>query len=349
LSHRLNYIDYMKGIGILMVILGHMSELPNSIRIYIYSCHMPLFFFISGYLFNSNKNREFIPFLRKKTFSLLLPYVYLQLLLLLFYSAADIFSESSHNFIEHLSTILYGNVLYQTNYINTPWFLICLFTVDLIFQRITILTKNNLKFIFLIALISSLIGYSLSLLDLVRLPYTLDVTFTAITFYSFGYIFKYTNIIHKLKVRITMFTLLIINIIFLILNNLWATNSLLVDGRVDMIYLKYGNYFFFYIAALAGIIFIYYFANQLSKKISILNYLGQNSLVIMVFHIPVYIVLGKTFELLHFTRNNIVILVLKFILILIITSLIITIINKFFPFVVGKNKVKKYKNTRISA
>jgi acyltransferase len=355
LNNRLNYIDYMKGIGILLVVLGHMSELPNSMRIFIYSFHMPLFFFISGYLFNANKNKEFKPFLKKKTFSLLLPYIYLQLFLFLFYSAADTYSGNGHNFAEHILTIIYGNILFETNYINTPWFLICLFTVDLMFQRITTLTKNNLRVIGLIALVSSLIGYSLSFFNIIRLPFTLDVTFTALAFYSAGYLFKQTGFVGKVesklkKVSVTVLAFLLPNIIFLLLNNLWSPTSLLVDGRIDMIYLKYGNYLLFYIAALTGILFIYYLTTWLEgKNISVLNYLGQNSLTIMVFHIPVYVVIGKAFEMLGLSDNQLLLLLVKFILILLITGVIISIVNRYLPFTVGKKKSKRDNNSKIPA
>ena len=51
--------DIAKGIGIFLVIIEHMpSFMPEWIRIYISSFHMPLFFFISGYFAKEIKNRE---------------------------------------------------------------------------------------------------------------------------------------------------------------------------------------------------------------------------------------------------------------------------------------------------
>lgn len=44
MNQRLIYLDILKGIGILWVIIGHIFILPNNIRIYLYSFHMPLFF-----------------------------------------------------------------------------------------------------------------------------------------------------------------------------------------------------------------------------------------------------------------------------------------------------------------
>ncbi len=46
---RLNYIDVAKGIGMLLVVIGHCSNtIANQ---YIYSFHMPLFFIITGILY----------------------------------------------------------------------------------------------------------------------------------------------------------------------------------------------------------------------------------------------------------------------------------------------------------
>ena len=49
--NRLNWIDWVKVIAISMVVFGHIPEERGSFLInYITRFHMPLFFFISGYL-----------------------------------------------------------------------------------------------------------------------------------------------------------------------------------------------------------------------------------------------------------------------------------------------------------
>jgi fucose 4-O-acetylase-like acetyltransferase len=48
---RIEWVDSLKGIGIFLVIAGHILE--GAIRSPIYLFHMPLFFLISGYLFRS--------------------------------------------------------------------------------------------------------------------------------------------------------------------------------------------------------------------------------------------------------------------------------------------------------
>lgn len=46
LEKRLIWIDIAKGIGLFLVILGHMPSLPEWFRLWIFSFHMPLFFFL---------------------------------------------------------------------------------------------------------------------------------------------------------------------------------------------------------------------------------------------------------------------------------------------------------------
>ena len=45
-------VDIMRAVGIILVVLGH-SEISNSFAIrFIYLFHLPLFFVLSGYLYN---------------------------------------------------------------------------------------------------------------------------------------------------------------------------------------------------------------------------------------------------------------------------------------------------------
>ncbi|UTY38328.1 hypothetical protein NMU03_11665 [Allocoprobacillus halotolerans] len=46
MSHqRIKYIDIAKGIATLLVIIGHLSYTPPGIKAWLYTFHIPLFFF----------------------------------------------------------------------------------------------------------------------------------------------------------------------------------------------------------------------------------------------------------------------------------------------------------------
>lgn len=82
-KERDNTVDILKGIAILLVVIGHFSPVQQ-VENFIYSFHMPLFFFLSGitfwYSFGKKINKENIKqllpkMLAKRVCSLCLPYV----------------------------------------------------------------------------------------------------------------------------------------------------------------------------------------------------------------------------------------------------------------------------------
>ena len=81
-NKRFEWIDILKGIGIILVVVGHSNfsfakaTTAMFIQKYIYSFHMPLFFFVSGYLFVKDKYSNFKRFLRVKTKTLMIPYFF---------------------------------------------------------------------------------------------------------------------------------------------------------------------------------------------------------------------------------------------------------------------------------
>jgi len=80
MKERLNYIDFMKTSGIYLIVLGHMFPAPGTN--FIYSFSVPLFFFISGFLFYQQNN--FAAFLIKNLHSLIIPYLFINCISLIF-------------------------------------------------------------------------------------------------------------------------------------------------------------------------------------------------------------------------------------------------------------------------
>lgn len=55
MKNRLTYIDAAKGIGIILVVLGHLDKTGQLSREMIYAFHMPFFFFLSGIFVSDTK------------------------------------------------------------------------------------------------------------------------------------------------------------------------------------------------------------------------------------------------------------------------------------------------------
>lgn len=181
---RVGWIDFCKGIGIFLVVLGHILRDVIAVD-YIYSFHMPLFFFLSGLVFNAGKY-DWKTLLKSRFNSLLLPYVFFYLLTLVYY----IIVESHFRQIEvsALQSIAGMFVAAQIDGLmehnGILWFLPCLFVVELLcfaVSRINDIKKEILAVISLAA-----IGF------LVRtpLPWCLNIAMVCLQFFFIGRVYK---------------------------------------------------------------------------------------------------------------------------------------------------------------
>jgi fucose 4-O-acetylase-like acetyltransferase len=81
-SKRIVELDFFKGIAIILVVVGHFvltnwadSCDKHPVYTWIYSFHMPLFFFISGYLMSLSNRGLSSKTVKKKTLALMLPFL----------------------------------------------------------------------------------------------------------------------------------------------------------------------------------------------------------------------------------------------------------------------------------
>lgn len=180
------WVDALKGIGILMVVLGH-ALAGGPIRQFIYLFHMPLFFFISGYLHTPNK--DFRKFAYKKSLHLLFPYFSI---LLLFYSASlamELLRRAPLAEVEsHFFDIAWGGYRLKGAY-QVLWFLTCLFLTKLVMNFLMV--KFRLRTVAAIAALALLLSYASSLyLPWFRLPLDAHVVFAAIPPFLAGYLWR---------------------------------------------------------------------------------------------------------------------------------------------------------------
>ena len=103
-SDRLTFIDILKGIGIVFLIMGHMG-FGNDFDFYIHGFHMPLFFFVSGYLFNIK--RTFCEVISRKFKALIIPYASFGMVALYYFiSFRGAGQEKIIKFIKHFTFIM---------------------------------------------------------------------------------------------------------------------------------------------------------------------------------------------------------------------------------------------------
>lgn len=126
-----------KGIGIILVVIGHCSipgDQPaawDELRKIIYAFHMPLFFLLSGFLYNSPKDSlsfdNYFSFIKKKSQRLLVPYCSITLLLLSIKYFAGFFVTLSHP----ITSDFYFYILFNPmgGFATLMWFLYTLMII----------------------------------------------------------------------------------------------------------------------------------------------------------------------------------------------------------------------------
>ena len=177
---RIAWIDVARGIGILLVVLGHVvTGLPHRI---IYAFHMPFFFFISGYL--AKVYSRYADFFRKRSIHLLLPYAAFLVLL-----APLELHRASHGGREAIqktiTDMIWGGDRLRGDY-GVFWFITCLFATQQIANWL--LSKFRPNQVALCGAILLGLAYANSLFfPWFMLPLDLNVAAAALPFYLAGH------------------------------------------------------------------------------------------------------------------------------------------------------------------
>jgi polysaccharide biosynthesis protein PslL len=277
---RIDWIDTLKGIGILTVVIGHIST--GYIQLWLYLFHMPLFYFISGYLFRpSTQTRQFF---FKKAMNLLLPY----LIFLTLFSAREmlplIINGQYIQSVKIFLKILWGGRL-LTGWTSVFWFITCLFATQQIFNFL--MNKFTPKMVYRLIFICLIFSYLSSLLlPQFYLPWSLEVTLAALPFFACGYYIRQANAGVQFPLASATAFLTI------------GLSALLIfvrpDAAYNMKYAKYGIPFLSFITALAIIISLIQIAKLICRFPLLkqgLSVTGSGSLVIMYLHQPLQIMM----------------------------------------------------------
>lgn len=321
---KLSYINILYVIGMIFVVMGHAtlnylgnwgpinliaSPISVSINRYIYSFHMPLFFFISGYVFRYNiKNGNYQTFnilLNKKFNRLIVPY----LLVGLFYLIPFKFIFGYINLNEIPKAIL--NIIIGRN-VSQLWYLLCLFNIFILYYFIKDYINKNIDNQ-LIIFLSVLVMIGVNALNLV-IPdiFQLKAVTTYILFFHLGYITyknKYiTFILNKNSI-----------IIYICHIGFYLLSIFIKIPGGSFINKIIGCYGYLHLA--------YYLSNKYKfNNYKIFNIMNKYNFEIYLFHQQIILVLLQSYK--FRSMNPIVVVLLTFIL-SIVTSILIAIFINF--------------------
>lgn len=301
LKERIEYLDLFRAFGIILMIMGHI-KFGGFFDKWIHAFHMPMFFFISGWFFKTKENVG--AQIRKKTRSLLLPYIFFELtlwvLLMLFVSEYRSLLTLQYIFTENTYKIPIDSGTFGISPIpGAMWFLTAIFFSETIYILIDKILGCDWKLHIVVALLVVVGMLSPAVLPS-RLPWALDAAFVGTGFFHIARMIKGSKAEKILNLKLWQ-TLLIGAVI---------SGSIMVCPKINMRTGNYGWYFTFWINALAAIVVGWnisryvglFFANvkALSAISEWLNGVGRNSIIYLCLNQVVILVVTKLFDMIGF-------------------------------------------------
>ena len=316
---RVLWIDVMRGICILLVVLGHsIGDINDPLNRFILSFHMPAFFFLSG-LCAKNVDVPIGVFIRRKVSTILVPQIVLAVINIIWLVIFERYSISADKIIDALFS----------------WFLIVLFMVSILYYALDKLKIIEHKAICIIVTIAVI-----TLIDYLNIKTAIHIEIVpmALLFYLIGNYSKglFESIVDKKWMNV----LIVFLIPCVVMGSYW-------NKPVAMYLNQYGNLLLFFACALAGILMLSYIS-QRNQQNFFLQWLGQNSIIIYIFHFKLLNLLhgigvrlfpriaGKTYAYpahWHF-----------FVLALLIIIPIVLVCNRWLPFLFGHKRSTLFLN-----
>lgn len=336
MKKRVAWVDYAKGIAIILVFWGH-TTCPESFRPFFYAFHVPLFFWLSGYVFSIKKYPDFKSFFWKKCRTLILPGAGFLLFSSVIESIIDYASGLAVSFNPIKWFIGIFIEMRGSEYTGVPWFFFCLFVVELTMYFMLHVTQS-IKLLLVFSGICSILGYLYAAYISHILPWTVDVAISAIFFFILGYAGK---IYHD-----KLLTILAVPFIPVWALLTWAlsyANVYFSGTGLDMYSNTYGWYIFAFGGAIAGILFVLSMMSNLEKwghcslVKRILSSVGQNTFILYALNgvaLRLSEIIVSTFDS-SVLLNGIVSIIVVILAILLCYPITI-IINRYFPFILGR-------------
>lgn len=281
--NRIKWIDYAKTFAIYAVLVIH-THCDVSITKICNAIALPLFFFISGYLFSFERHKTFRLFLYKRFRQLIIPYLWINAVAYLFWIVIGRhFGEDATSGLawhEPLVGIALGIGPKLTHDIPL-WSLLSFFVVEMIYYWAYRILHSNSVWIISFLIISWLMGVYHDYTS--ALPLTLGPVMSGLFFYTLGQSFKSINLLTKLSTHLNSIAILAILGIFVFISE--------INSEVNFYICQYGNFILFVLAALFGVIGIILLSHKIGdllREPKIISIISVGTLLICGFHLMVY-------------------------------------------------------------
>lgn len=217
LSEYSEAIFLSKGIGIILVVIGHYTPTIHNYRMphywlwihdFVYTFHMPLFMFLSGFLYAATKSidslSQWFMLIKNKMIRLLIPFISIATIIFIFKFIGGLLIDLKYPIsIQSVENIIFDPI---ESFAPILWFLYVLFEVFITYSLVQYIMGNDL--IVLLIFILLLFLPSLDLFMLGTLLYYLPI-------FAIGFIFCRHNLLSKYRLTIGIISLLSFILLFI--------------------------------------------------------------------------------------------------------------------------------------
>ncbi|MBR2423271.1 MAG: acyltransferase [Oscillospiraceae bacterium] len=345
-SDRLDYLDAVRGICVILVVIAHHLVGADFVIKYPYLFSLTPFFLISGFLYAHKRSWEqpFRVVLAKNCKRLLYPFVTFSAVNLiwsvLYYKV--VFPSAVPDFYSLREMLLLTVTTYGY---NALWYMPCMFWGALLFTAVRKQKHHRLIWaacsifiiVFYILFDEALSGHGL----FSRVYCYLFRSVMAMIFVYAGHLLYYVlQSIDQQKERILLSFSIVISGINLGLLLIYPEQFPMANLAAH----RLGNPYFYYLAAMAPSVSIFILCKRYWKDSRVLTYFGRHSLIVMALHMDIFVrigwyILSKLQIQLGETGNSVLVIAME----LAMAPVFIFIINRFFPFLL-KLPQKNTKN-----
>lgn len=130
MGEREQWVDRLKFWGMLAIYIGHFGECGGWLYEFVYTYHVPLFFFVSGFFANCSGKYTTMEYIKKKVNTLVIPYLFLGLLNIVF--GVLLYNPAPHTFLLMFKS--FSGIRSNMDYFGSMWFFPCLFFMEVLYE-----------------------------------------------------------------------------------------------------------------------------------------------------------------------------------------------------------------------
>ena len=332
MTKRKDWIDGLRALAMLIVMIWHFSN--NVDGQWVYSIltapiMIPLFFAITGYVFNSCEGNARI-FYRKLFIHLVIPWL---LLAIIKGGGIAIIRQSLSYYIEFLLHLFTGENL---------WYFPCCIIAEILHFYVLKFSNGNTQKVVLLSLVLVAVGFIISIFDMSHYL-NISTAFICQFFLLLGHMARLAeknSLKSKMVSKLSPLAVLTYTSISLYLINTSPINSpngIAMDVHLDKYYC---GVLLAFLAIVSGLLILYVLAPKFQKYPRFIKFIGRNTIVFYTFHydtlMPLSLVCQRFGYNLSASWGGVFVCLLWSI---VVCSVISITLNKYFPILVGKGKV----------